>query len=92
VPRCIHCGKEVELIVKIGRRDECPHCHEDLHTCIQCRFYEREAHNQCREPRAEWVPDKGSANFCGYIEFGRDATEEKNDQAKARKQLEDLFK
>ena len=92
MPKCVHCGNEIELIVKVGRRDECHHCHEDLHTCIQCRFYDRASHNDCREPQAEWVPDKESANFCGYFEFGRDITEEKDDQDQAKHQLEDLFK
>ena len=92
VPKCVHCGNDIELIVKIGRRDECPSCHEDLHACVQCKYYDRTAHNQCREPQAGWVAEKESANFCGYFEFGRDTTEEKNNQDKAKQQLEDLFK
>jgi hypothetical protein len=25
--------------------------------------------NQCREPQAEWCPDKEKANFCEFFEF-----------------------
>ena len=92
MPKCVHCGNEIELIVKVGRRDECPQCQADLHTCIQCRHYDRSAHNNCREPQSEWVPDKEAANFCGYFEFGRDITETKNEQDKAKNDLDGLFK
>ncbi len=92
MPRCAFCQHEITLEVKIGRLDECPHCSRDLHTCLQCRHYDRAVHNQCREPQAEWVPDKERANFCGYFEFGRDVTDERNLQEKAKKDLETLFK
>jgi hypothetical protein len=35
--------------------------------CFNCKFYDREAHHQCREPQAEWVRYKEKANFCSYF-------------------------
>jgi len=90
--RCVYCGTEIDLSVKVNIRDECPSCYRDLHACLQCRHYDRAAHNQCRENQAGWVADKEKANFCGYFEFGRDATEERESQDKAKKALEHLFK
>lgn len=92
MPKCSFCQTEISLEVKIGRLDECPGCHRDLHTCMQCKYYDRAAHNDCREPQAEWVPDKERANFCGYFEFGRDVMEERESQEKAKKGLDELFK
>jgi hypothetical protein len=92
MPTCAWCQREIELIVKVGRQDDCPHCHRDLHACVQCRHYDRAAHNKCREPQSEWVPDKERANFCGYFEFGREVAGERDAEEKAKNGLEALFK
>ena len=65
---CYQCGQEVELEGKVMRKDTCPSCHSFLHCCLNCRFYERSAHNECREPAAEWVSSKDAANFCEFFE------------------------
>lgn len=77
---------------RIGRRDACLHCGADLHCCLNCRFYEPHAHNQCREPQAERQVDKTVGNFCEYFSAGegRPAQAPKADTARAR--LEALFK
>ncbi len=67
---CFHCGSEVETEEKVGRSDVCPKCRSALKCCRNCRFYDRSAHNQCREPAAEWVSDKERSNFCEYFEAG----------------------
>lgn len=66
---CAFCQKEVDLQGKPGRRDTCPHCGVDLHCCFQCRFYDPNAHHHCLEPQAEYVGEKGKANFCDYFVF-----------------------
>jgi len=33
------------------------------------RFHDPGANNQCREPQAEWTPEKAKANFCEFFEF-----------------------
>ncbi|PIU54748.1 MAG: hypothetical protein COS89_09195 [Deltaproteobacteria bacterium CG07_land_8_20_14_0_80_38_7] len=71
IGKCSFCGKDIEIIDgRVGRRDTCQFCSRDLHCCKQCRFYEEESYNQCKEPQAERVLDKDVSNFCGYFEFG----------------------
>ncbi len=94
IKSCHACTREISVGLTVGGRDECPHCHADLHCCLNCKFYDRPAPKQCREPAAELVREKGKANFCDYFVFreirARSAAEEGTD--KARKALEDLFK
>jgi hypothetical protein len=65
-----------------------------LHCCRNCRFYDVNAHHQCREPQADFVPDKEMGNFCDYFEAAvLGAAISGSDRAEqARKKLEALFK
>ncbi len=95
---CFKCGEAIPVGSgeKVRLRDTCPKCDADLHCCLTCRFYDAGAHNQCREPQAEWVRYKEEANHCDYFEplvgasrrrgAGAEAT------AAARKKFDDLFK
>ncbi len=65
--RCASCKKEVTVEGKVGRRDTCPHCGSDLHSCLNCGFYDEGAYNQCRETEAERVTDKEKSNFCDFF-------------------------
>ena len=67
---CHQCGESIELEGKVMRKDTCPSCHSFLHCCMHCEFHDRSAHNQCREPAAEWVSNKEAANFCEYFQPG----------------------
>jgi hypothetical protein len=91
MPDCIFCGKDVEVIVKIGRLDECQHCGHYIHCCMQCIFYDRSYHNHCRETEAPRIADKEAANFCEFFRFGRDAKKEKAGTDEAKRKLEALF-
>jgi hypothetical protein len=67
---CWKCATEVAEISgaqKVLRADSCPKCSSDLHACKNCRFYDRQYHNECRETQAEWVTDKERANYCDYF-------------------------
>lgn len=91
--RCVFCGREIELIYRqVGRRDECEFCGRDLHVCLQCRFYDRSAHNQCKESQSPYVCDKEKSNFCEFFELGRDVENEKKVENDIKKKLEGLFK
>ncbi len=92
MPICAFCGAEVEIIDKVGRLDECHSCKRDLHSCLQCKFYDRSFHNQCRENQAPYVSDKERANFCEFFSFGRDAQSENKAADVAKNKLEELFK
>lgn len=65
--KCGSCAADLGRIERVGRRDTCPRCGADLHTCRQCRFYDPRVYNECREPQAERVLDKARSNFCDYF-------------------------
>lgn len=65
---CFSCQKELAYKGEVvGRRDECPHCHADLHVCKNCQHYDSRAYNECREPTADVVKEKDRSNFCDYF-------------------------
>lgn len=90
---CHACKKALDLGREIGRRDECPFCHTDLHCCLNCRFYDASAPKQCRETQAALVRDKVRANFCDFFSFAeRAAGSSAGGTDTARKALDDLFR
>ena len=89
--KCFFCGELIEFELRVGRLEDCPKCGKYLHTCIQCRFYDRGYHNDCRESQAPLVGDKESANFCEFFEMGRDGNKEQNVRDDAKRKLEALF-
>jgi hypothetical protein len=91
---CHACNKELALGREIGRRDECPFCTADLHCCLNCRFHDRSAPKQCREPVAELVREKDKANYCDLFLFAaaEAGAPVKDGENSSRKALDDLFK
>lgn len=88
---CFSCGKSLDVSGKPGRRDECPFCGADMRVCLNCRFYDAGAYNECKEPSADRVTDKEKANFCDYFEFGDGSGRKEDDKDKAKKAIDDLF-
>jgi hypothetical protein len=93
---CHNCGREIKLIGKVSRKDECSHCATDMHCCKNCRFFDPGKNKQCTEPLAEYVRDKVKGNFCEYFEpntrvplTSRSARPAGDD---ARKAFDNLFK
>ncbi len=70
---CFHCRKRLKISEKPPRDEVCPYCGKDLKACVNCKFFEVSAHNQCTEPMAERVCDKEKANFCEYFHFKESA-------------------
>lgn len=91
---CYHCGTEIHLERRPSRQEVCPNCSAYLHCCRNCTFYDPGAHNQCREPQADWIQDKEAANFCDYFEaaVAVKPSGSATRQMDARKKLENLFK
>jgi len=91
---CHKCRKEVAVGREVGRKDECPHCHADLYCCLNCKFYDRSAPKQCREPMAELVREKDKANYCDFFQLKETTTGApvKDRETSSRKALDDLFK
>jgi hypothetical protein len=91
VAGCAFCGGELGK-GPFGRRDECPKCGGDVHCCLNCRFHDPHAHNQCREPQAEPVTDRDRANFCDFFSAGAGGRPAEDPAAEARRRLDALFK
>jgi hypothetical protein len=91
---CYSCSTEINLESRPGRRDTCPKCSAYLHCCLNCQFYDVNAHHQCREPQAEFVPDKAMGNFCEYFQGASSPRKPQagDRAAEARKKLDELFK
>jgi hypothetical protein len=91
---CHVCKKELALGREIVRKDECPFCRADLRCCLNCRFFDRSAPKQCREPIAELVREKDKANYCDLFLFADAAAGApiKDGENSSRKALDDLFK
>ena len=88
---CAHCCKEISE-TKIHIRDECPACGRDLHICLNCEFYDRNAYRQCRETIKEPVQDKEKANFCDFFRASETGLAQAGEESDAFKKLDDLFK
>ncbi len=93
--RCFACDAPVELAAgeRVGFRDTCARCGADLHVCRNCSHHDPSAQNQCREPSAEWVPERERANRCDWFSPGAggggDAVRA---QQRAKSDLEALFR
>ena len=68
---CYKCQKEVQVESNqdISRSEECQHCYTSLRCCHMCKFYDKSAYNECKEPTAERVLDKEKANFCDFFKI-----------------------
>ena len=78
----------------VSVRDACSKCNFDLHSCVNCGHFSREAYNECREPQAERVLDKEKANYCDYFcaHQGRDRLKGGKSKDEYLKRLDGLFK
>jgi hypothetical protein len=63
---CWNCGAPLTAL-DYGRADTCRKCGRDTKVCKGCEFYDRDAHNECRETQADRVVEKERSNFCDYF-------------------------
>ncbi len=92
---CYKCKNKVDVTEKIGRTETCPVCDVDLHCCLNCRFHDPGAYNECCEAQAERVLDKDRSNFCDYFSFKDTDTDELTADVSGKKPenpLDELFK
>jgi len=89
---CSHCKKEVEIDKFFSKKSTCPKCGNDLHVCLNCRFYAESAHNKCSEPKAEFQRSRDKANFCDYFVFREGTPSTSGNREDTLKRLNDLFK
>jgi len=88
---CSHCKKEVDTDRFFTRKSVCPKCGNDLHVCLNCRFYAESAHNKCLEPKTELQRTRDKGNFCDYFVF-RESSASSQNKEDALKKLNDLFR
>jgi hypothetical protein len=91
---CRHCGAAIDVHEPVARDAECPNCGGDQRCCLNCRHYDPNFHNSCRETEADTVEDKRRRNFCEFFSFSRAPfakTAANPRAAEARSRLESLF-
>lgn len=66
--KCVHCGHENELVT-VGFRSMCGGCGEYLHSCIQCRLFNRTS-ERCTSMTTEPVRDRKGHNYCEEFQPG----------------------
>ena len=69
VETCFACGTAFDPDLNIFRTTTCPNCGKDAHVCLNCRFYDKSVHMECRESIAEPVAQKDRSNFCEYFKM-----------------------
>ena len=92
--KCWKCGASLaDYTLPLRRLEECRECHAELHACRMCEFYDTAKAKHCREPIADEVKDKISANFCDYFRPSPDAWQPAQLSAaeQARAPLDALF-
>ncbi len=91
---CYQCRIEVFVAERVGRSETCPSCDADLRCCLNCRFYDPVAYNQCCENQADRVLEKDKGNFCEYFLFkdSTDAARDVSGKQKAKNPLDGIFK
>jgi len=89
---CHKCKNGFDIEVKMGRRDECPHCAADLHVCKNCKYWDPSSHNECKEHISEYIPDREKANFCGMFTYREGPYGNEPDLMSAKAKLDALFK
>lgn len=91
---CWNCKTEFteDDVRLLQRRDTCRHCGSDMHSCLNCRFWDTHA-NLCREGIGDYIRDREKSNFCSQFFFDRDRQLPDFDKAAAAKaRLAALFK
>lgn len=61
--RCVRCGREWTDLSPPGFQEVCPQCDVYLHSCINCRLYNRRA-DRCSSVTAECTGDREHYNYC----------------------------
>ena len=90
---CAQCGKLLSIVANtIGRRDTCPDCGSDLHSCRMCRHFDENTAKMCKEPFAEVPADKDEGNFCEFFQIGEGGIGAKKHHAEQLSAAEALFK
>lgn len=89
---CFKCNESLQYKDKVGFRDTCPKCDEDVHVCLNCQFYDKNSYNECREPSADVTREKERSNFCDFFQSGGPGGRAGTSKEDLMKKAEALFK
>ena len=83
--------------MEVHRSTTCPSCDADLRCCLNCQFFSRGSHWDCRETIDEQVRTKDRANFCGFFRYkvlaaGTEPPDRASPQGKDRDAFDSLFR
>lgn len=92
VVRCARCGAEIAS--PYAAEGRCPKCGSDVHTCVQCAYFDPGARFQCMQPVPERVAPKDVKNSCTLWEPRKTVERETHSvsTSSARQAFDDLFK
>ncbi len=76
--KCYFCNTEIEG--PIYRSSECPSCGKDTKICLNCSFYSKNSHWECRESIGEAVIEKERSNFCDFFKLANNNKNKKNEK------------
>lgn len=100
VARCARCGTFVDP--EVLSKSTCSKCHQDLHACAQCLYFDSGARFECTQTIPARISPKDVANACQLFEprtsWERETTASASvshnpaEPSGARKAFDDLFK
>ena len=92
--RCAQCNRERVIAPgeRLGFRESCEGCGADLHSCVHCAHHDPGAHNDCREPSAEFVREREQNNYCDWFRASEREGGDGSGREKALTDLDALFK
>lgn len=85
---CYFCGADIDA--PVYRSSECPSCGRDCKICLNCEFYSKNSHWECRETIREAVRDKEKSNYCDFFRLSK-KKQEKNSNEDSINAFNDLF-
>ena len=89
---CHKCGYEFQGLGQPGPKQECEECASDLHSCLNCEFYDTGRANDCRAD-SDPVRDKERFNYCEEFKFFNGKRNlEKPKAIDAKSEIDKLFK
>ncbi|MEW6365276.1 MAG: hypothetical protein AB1714_11650 [Acidobacteriota bacterium] len=62
--RCASCGNSQALPDVLTPGEKCASCGADIHSCINCRFFDPSVRFECSQPLEEPIESKRVANMC----------------------------
>lgn len=93
--KCSQCGNIKDHPEEITLETICKKCDADLHSCVNCKFFDTSSRFQCAQKISEAVSPKDKRNTCSFFQ-PKVSLEQRftqiESQRDARQAFNDLFK